>query len=158
LVSGLRVADVNFLRGVVHPAQQWPDKPLKTDGSAQPIPIPQDLALLLLSASVQKCPSDMMVANGAETDRCGPWIIERAIRDHVHRAPFAGARLVRSSGQLERMGDPAEVHFVTSLHLRCSLRRPIRSPFTSPRRAVLCNLLIWLQVASVDETCQGGYL
>ena len=113
MVSGLRVADVNFLRGVVHPAQQWPDKPLKTDGSAQPIPIPQDLALLLLSASVQKCPSDMMVANGAETDRCGPWIIERAI---------------------------------------------FRSPFTSPRRAVLCNLLIWLQVASVDETCQGGYL
>ena len=98
-------------RGVVHPAQQWPDKPLKTDGSAQPIPIPQDLALLLLSASVQKCPSDMMVANGAETDRCGPWIVERAIRDHVHRAPFAGARPVRSSGQLERMGDPAEVHF-----------------------------------------------
>jgi hypothetical protein len=43
LVSGLRVADVNFLRGVVHPAQQWPDKPLKTGGSAQPIPIPQGL-------------------------------------------------------------------------------------------------------------------
>jgi hypothetical protein len=34
LVSGLRVADVNFLRGVVHPAQQWPDNPLKTGGSA----------------------------------------------------------------------------------------------------------------------------
>src|SRR5580693_1122564 len=34
LVSGLRVADVNFFRGVVHPAQQWPDKPLKTGGSA----------------------------------------------------------------------------------------------------------------------------
>jgi hypothetical protein len=110
LVSGLRVADVNFLRGVVRPAQQWPDKPLKTGGSAQPIPIPQDLALLL-SASVQKCPSDMMVSNGAETDRCGPWIIERAIRDHVHRAPFAGARLVRSAGQPQRMGDPVEVHF-----------------------------------------------
>ena len=61
VVSGLRVADVNFLRGVVHPAQQWPDKPL--------------------------------------------------IRDHVHRAPFAGARLVRSAGQPQRMGDPVEVHF-----------------------------------------------
>jgi hypothetical protein len=53
----------------------------------------------------------MMVSNGAETDRCGPWIIERAIRDHVHRAPFAGARLVRSAGQPQRMGDPVEVHF-----------------------------------------------
>jgi len=54
VVSGLRVADVNFLRGVVHPAQQWPDKPLKTGGSA---------------------------------------------------------RLVRSAGQPQRMGDPVEVHF-----------------------------------------------
>jgi hypothetical protein len=31
---------VDFIRGVVHPKQQWPDKPLKTDGSDQPIPIP----------------------------------------------------------------------------------------------------------------------
>jgi integrase len=79
-VSGLRVEDVDFIRGVVSPVQQWPEKPLKTDGSAAPIPIPQDLALLL-SASVQKYPSDMMVTNGAGTDRCGPWLIDRAIRD-----------------------------------------------------------------------------
>jgi integrase len=79
-VAALRVSDVDFIRGVVHLKQQWPDKPLKTAGSDQPIPIPQDLALLL-SASVQKYPSDMMVTNGPGTDRCGPWIIERAIRD-----------------------------------------------------------------------------
>jgi integrase len=77
--SGLAVSDVDFIRGVVHPKQQWPDKPLKTDGSDQPIPIPQDLALLL-SASVQKYPSDMVVTNGPGTNRCGPWIIDRAIR------------------------------------------------------------------------------
>lgn len=35
---------------------------------------------LLLSASVQKYPSDMMVTNG-HGKPCGPWIIERAIRD-----------------------------------------------------------------------------
>ena len=29
--AALRVADVDFIRGVVHPKQQWPDKPLKTD-------------------------------------------------------------------------------------------------------------------------------
>jgi integrase len=63
-----------------HPKQQWPGKPLKTDGSDQPIPIPQDLALLL-SASVQKYPSEMMVTNGPGTDRCGPWLIDRAIRN-----------------------------------------------------------------------------
>jgi integrase len=79
-VAGLRVTDVDFIRGVVHPKQQWPDKPLKTDGSDQAIPIPQDLALLL-SASVQKYPSDMMVTNGPGTNRAGPWIIERAVRD-----------------------------------------------------------------------------
>ena len=79
-VSALRVADVDFIRGVVHPKRQWPDKPLKTDGSDQPIPIPQDLALLL-SASVQKYGGEMMVTNGPGTDRCGPWIIQRAIRD-----------------------------------------------------------------------------
>jgi integrase len=62
-VSGLRVSDVDFIRGVVHPKQQWPDKPLKTEGSDQPIPIPRDLALLL-SASVQAYPSEMMVTNG----------------------------------------------------------------------------------------------
>jgi integrase len=48
--SGLRVADCDFIIGVVHPKQQWPDKPLKTDGSDQPVPIPQDLALLLAAS------------------------------------------------------------------------------------------------------------
>jgi hypothetical protein len=74
----MRVANVNFLRGVVHRAQQWPDKPLKTDGSAQPIPIPQDLALL-----------------------------------HVHRTPFAGARLVRSSANLSGWAIRSKSIFVT---------------------------------------------
>jgi len=79
-VAALRVSDVDFIRGGVHPKQQWPTGPLKTPGSEQLIPIPRDLALLL-SASVQKYPSEMMVTNGPGTDRCGPWIIERAIRD-----------------------------------------------------------------------------
>lgn len=79
-VSGLRVVDVDFIRGVVHPKQQWAGKPLKTAGSDQPIPIPRDLALRL-SASVQNYPSEMMATNGRGTDRCGPWIIERAVRD-----------------------------------------------------------------------------
>lgn len=77
-VSALRVADVDFIRGVVHPVQQWPDKPLKTDGSAQPVPIPTDLALLL-SASVQRYPSPMMVTGG-QGNTAPPWAIERAVR------------------------------------------------------------------------------
>jgi integrase len=37
---GLRVDDVDFVRGVVHPACQYGDQPLKTTGSAAPIPVP----------------------------------------------------------------------------------------------------------------------
>ena len=78
-VSALRVSDVDFIRGIVHPVQQWPAKPLKTDGSAQPIPIPGDLALLL-SASVQRYPSLMMVTRGVAGTDAPPWVIEREVR------------------------------------------------------------------------------
>jgi hypothetical protein len=47
---------------------------LKTAGSAQPIPIPRELALLL-AASVQAHPSEMMVTNMRGTEGAGPQII-----------------------------------------------------------------------------------
>ena len=78
-VAALRVADVDFTRGIVTPEQQWPAEPLKTDGSASPIPIPNDLALLL-SASVQRYPSPMMVTRGAGAPTAPPWVIEREVR------------------------------------------------------------------------------
>jgi integrase len=53
---------------------------LKTAGSAQPIPIPRELALLL-AASVQAYPSEMMVTNMRGTEGAGPQIIGRAMRD-----------------------------------------------------------------------------
>jgi integrase len=73
------VTDVDFIRGVLHPVQQWPDKQLMTEGSDAPIPIPQDLALML-SASVQQWPGEFLVTNG-RGGGVGPWIIERAVRD-----------------------------------------------------------------------------
>lgn len=92
-VSALRVSDIDFTRGIVHPVRQWPDEPLKTKGSDAAIPIPRDLALLL-AASVQKYPSEMMVTRGSARSRIGalaanglgadcapPWSIERAVRD-----------------------------------------------------------------------------
>jgi integrase len=39
---------------------------------------------------ILRAAQDMMVTNGAGTDRCGPWIIERAIRDvreSIHGLP-----------------------------------------------------------------------
>ena len=38
---GLRVADVDFMRGIVAPAVQYPAEPLKTETSQTPVPIPQ---------------------------------------------------------------------------------------------------------------------
>lgn len=78
-VSGLRVSDVNFMVGIVHPKQQWKGAPLKTPASDAPIPIPQDLALML-SASVEKYGTDMMVTN-QRGKPCGPWTIDGAIHE-----------------------------------------------------------------------------
>lgn len=47
---GLRVEDVNFMKGVVTPAVQYPAEPLKTEASRNPVPIPRELALMLSAA------------------------------------------------------------------------------------------------------------
>ncbi len=78
-VSALKVADVDFTRGVVYPKLQWPARPLKTPGSSAPIPVPHELTLLL-AASVKKWPHEQMVTNG-HGGPAAPWLIERAVRD-----------------------------------------------------------------------------
>ncbi|MGW0252763.1 tyrosine-type recombinase/integrase [Nocardia goodfellowii] len=78
-VSALRVRDIDFVRGVIHPRRQWPDKPLKTAASETPIPIPRQLTLLL-SEAVQKWPHEHMVTNG-QGKPLPPWLIERRIRE-----------------------------------------------------------------------------
>lgn len=59
---GLRVADVDFVRGVVHPKQQEGGRPLKTESSDAPVPIPRELTLLL-SASVKRFRGENLVCN-----------------------------------------------------------------------------------------------
>ena len=49
-VVGLRVEDVDLLRGVVRPVQQGSGEPLKCETSRTPLPIPQELALELSAA------------------------------------------------------------------------------------------------------------
>jgi len=46
-ISALRVTDVDLMRGIIRPAIQYPNDPLKTDTSKTPIPIPRELALEL---------------------------------------------------------------------------------------------------------------
>jgi integrase len=108
---GLRVKDVDFMRSVLHPKQQWKGAPLKNDASDAPIPIPQDLALLL-SASVERYPSDMMITS-AGTGRCCPDSLQFAVaaaRDNVDGLPerfsfhdlrhYYASMLIASGGDL----------------------------------------------------------
>lgn len=77
--AGLRADDVDFMRGIINPAVQYPAESLKSDFSKTPIPIPNDLALMLARA----------VENGAGTyvvtseigRQSSPWAIERAMRN-----------------------------------------------------------------------------
>jgi integrase len=46
-VCGLKVSDIDFMRGVVNPVRQCPDDSLKTDCSRTSIPIPASMTLVL---------------------------------------------------------------------------------------------------------------
>lgn len=76
--AGLRAADVDFMRGIITPAVQYPAEPLKTDYSRTPVPIPNNLALMLASA-VEAGAGEYVVTS--EIGRqSSPWAIERAMR------------------------------------------------------------------------------
>ncbi len=81
----LRVSDVDFMRGVVSPAIQYPAEPLKSETSRTPVPIPQELALEL-SAAVARWEGETVV-----TDEIGrtssPWALERAVRTARGKVP-----------------------------------------------------------------------
>jgi integrase len=77
-IAALRVADVDFMRGVISPAIQYPSEPLKTDMSKTPIPIPQDLALELNRVPMQWGSSTLVV--GAFGRPVAPYTIETAWR------------------------------------------------------------------------------
>jgi integrase len=75
---GLRVADVDFMRAIIHPAVQYPAEPLKTEISRTAIPIARSLALEL-SAQVARWPGET-VLTGRDGEQLSPWALERAIR------------------------------------------------------------------------------
>ncbi len=77
---GLRSSDVDFMRGIVTPAVQYPEEPLKTEYSRTPVPIPDDLALLL-SACVALGEGEHVVTSEIGR-RSTPWQVERAMRAH----------------------------------------------------------------------------
>lgn len=85
-VCGLRVADVDFMRGIVTPAVQYPAEPLKSDMAKTPIPIPRSLALQL-SAHVAEWRADTLLTFD-DGHQLGPWQLERAFR--AARATIVG--------------------------------------------------------------------
>jgi integrase len=74
---GLRVADVDFMRGVISPAVQYPAEELKTEISKTSIPIPASLALEL-AAHLQQHPGETLLTS--PRGQLEPWRLERAIR------------------------------------------------------------------------------
>lgn len=58
----LRVSDVDFMRGIIAPALQYPGVELKTEESKTPIPIPQNMCLEL-SVNHTKWGSETLVTN-----------------------------------------------------------------------------------------------
>jgi hypothetical protein len=77
MVCGLRVADVDFMRGVISPAVQYPAEELKTEISKTSIPIPASLALEL-AAHLQQHPGETLLTS--PRGQLEPWRLERAIR------------------------------------------------------------------------------
>ena len=75
---GLRMSDVDFMRGIVFPRMQYPAEELKTDISRTPVPVGQSLALQL-SAHVKKWPGETLLT-GADGGQLSPWALERAVR------------------------------------------------------------------------------
>jgi integrase len=75
---GLRPGDVDFMRGVIRPAVQYPAEPLKTEMSRTAVPIAQSMALEL-AAHVRRHPGPAVLVNAGGV-QLGPWAVERAVR------------------------------------------------------------------------------
>ncbi|TFD80531.1 tyrosine-type recombinase/integrase [Cryobacterium psychrophilum] len=77
-IAALRVSDVDFMRGIITPAIQYPAEPLKTEMSKTPIPIPADLALELNRVPANWGSPTLVV--GAFGRPIAPYTIETAFR------------------------------------------------------------------------------
>ena len=88
---GLRVSDVDFMRGIIRPVVQYPADDLKSDTSRTPVPIPASLALEL-AAQVRQWPGDTLL-----TGRDGGAAIDVGAGTRVPHCPRQG---VRPAGRL----------------------------------------------------------
>jgi integrase len=82
---GLRVTDVDFMRGIVAPAVQYPREPLKSDTSRTAIPIPTELSAMLAAHSAQWRAPTLLTNDDGE--QLPPWALERRIRTARRKVP-----------------------------------------------------------------------
>jgi integrase len=82
---GLRVSDVDFMRGVWQPALQFPAEPLKSETSLTAVPFPQSLALEL-SAHIARFSGETLLTN-EWGQQLAPWTLERAVRKARAKVP-----------------------------------------------------------------------
>jgi len=71
------VADVDFMRGIIYLAVQYPAEELKTEISRTAIPVPQSLALELAAHVRQHSGETLLTSPRGQLE---PWRLERAIR------------------------------------------------------------------------------
>ncbi|MEU3009856.1 tyrosine-type recombinase/integrase [Nocardia asteroides] len=83
--AGLLVTDVDFESGVVHPRQQWPARPLKTESSTKPVPIPPEL-VAMLEESVRVFPGERLVCDVLGKP-VSPWVIGWNLRAAKAKVP-----------------------------------------------------------------------
>lgn len=94
-VCGLRIGDVDFMRGVVAPAVQYPAEPLKTEISKTAIPIPRNLANDLSAHVARWRPKGLPVTGDTLLSseigsQLGPWLLEHAMQ--AAWMPWRGCR------------------------------------------------------------------
>ena len=90
-VCGLRVSDVDFMRGIVSPAQQYPSEPLKTEMSRTAIPIPESLALTLSAHVAAHSAAGWMLTNA--WGHLGPWQLQREFRGRARPGRRSAGRV-----------------------------------------------------------------
>ncbi|MFC9964901.1 tyrosine-type recombinase/integrase [Nocardia ignorata] len=83
--TGLRTTDVDFENGIVHPRQQWPARPLKTDSSNKPVPVPSEL-VTMLKVSAETFPGERLVCDELGKP-VSPWVIGWNLRAAKAKVP-----------------------------------------------------------------------
>jgi integrase len=79
-------------RGVIRPAVQYPAKPLKTETSRTPIPVPRSLTeTLSVHLAARLTPGDHLLWN-EWAKQLAPWVVERAVGDARVKLAEAAAK------------------------------------------------------------------